>query len=69
VNEILDVQNRADLGAHCGTILVSNTVRPINEHANYRMAFWACDFGMDQFDAVIDCGLLGNLTNTLYNRT
>ena len=69
MNEILDVQDRADLGTHSGTILVSYPVRLINEHANYGMAFRAGDFGMDQFDAVIDCGLLGNLTNTLYNRT
>jgi hypothetical protein len=69
VNEILDVQDRADLGAHSGTILVSYTVRLINEHANHGVAFGAGDFGMHQFDAVIDCGLLGNLTNTLYNRT
>jgi hypothetical protein len=33
------------------------------------MAFRAGNFGMDQFDSVVDCGLLRNLTNALYNRT
>jgi len=69
VNEILDVQSSADLGAHVGTIVVSYASRFINEHPNYGMTFRPGYFRMNQLDPVVDGGLLGNLTNALYNRS
>ena len=45
---------------HVRTIVVRDASRLINEHSDYRVAFRAGNFRVNQFDAVVDGGLFGN---------
>src|SRR5438067_6224876 len=67
VNEILDVQNRADLRAHPRTIVVSHSTGFINEHSNYRVTFRASEFRVNQLNSVVDRGLFSDLVNLICN--
>ena len=69
MNEIFDVENRANVQAHFGTILVSYAVRLVNKDANDRLVFRPGDFGVYQFQSVVDCYSFGNCLHPLFNRT
>src|SRR5437867_12403265 len=68
MDEIFNVQDRAHLDAHGRAILVGYTSRFINKHPYDGMTFRACNFRMDKFKTVIDCGLLGNFSYAFCNR-
>jgi hypothetical protein len=68
VDEILHVQHSAQVMTHIRAIVVRDTSRLVNEHSDYRVAFRAGDFRVNQFDAVVDGGLLGKFLNALCNR-
>jgi hypothetical protein len=55
VDEVFHVQNRAEVNAYFGAILVGNTLRLINEYTNNRLVLGTGYLGVHQLKAMIDC--------------
>src|SRR5689334_5883681 len=55
VDEIFHVQNRAQVHAYCGAILVGNTLRLVNEYTNNRLVLGTGYLGVHQLKAMVDC--------------
>jgi hypothetical protein len=55
MNEVFHVQNRPEMNAHCGAILVGHTLRLINEYTNNRLVLGAGYLGVHQLEAMVDC--------------
>ena len=55
VDEVFDVENRSEMSAHIGAIVVGHTLRLVNKNANDRLVVRAGDFRMNQFEAIVDC--------------
>ena len=69
MDEVFHIQNGADVQADLRAILVGYAVRLVNKKANDGLAFGACDFGVNQLQPVLRRHTLGNLSDTLSNRT
>jgi len=68
MNKVFDVQDGAQLQANFRAIIVGYASGLINEQTHRRVAFRAGDFGVNQFNFVVDGRLLGNLAHSLCNR-
>src|ERR1041385_3211761 len=56
-DEIFHVQNRAQVHAYFGAILVGDTLWLINENTNNRLVLGAGYLGVPQLKAMVDCDL------------
>src|SRR6185295_5872316 len=68
MDEVFDIQNRPQMSAHCGAILVGYTVRLINEYTNNRLVLGAGYFGVNQLEAMVDCHPFSQFLNPCCNR-
>jgi hypothetical protein len=68
VDKILNVENCAQVNTHFRTIVMSDSAGLINEHSYYRVAVRTADFGMNQFQTVVDRNLFGDIAHPLCNR-
>jgi len=68
VDEIFHVQNRAQVHAYFGTILVGHTLRLVNEYTNNRLVLGTGYLGVHQLKAMIDCDSFSEFLNPFCNR-
>ena len=57
MNKIFHVENRSQVQADFGAILVGHTLRLVNEYTNNRLVLGAGYLGVHQLEAMIDCDL------------
>jgi hypothetical protein len=69
MNEIFDVEDGANVKTNFRTIFVSYTVWLVNKDPHNGFVIGPGHFGVHQLDSMIDCHLLGDCPNTLFNRT
>jgi hypothetical protein len=67
MNEIFDVQNRANVQAYLRTVLVSDPRRFINKNANDGLVVRPCDFGVYQFQSVVDCNAFSDCLYAIFD--
>jgi len=68
MDEIFHVQNRAQVRAYFGAILVGDTLRLINEYTNNRLVLGAGYLGVHQLKAMVDCDSFSKFLNPFCNR-
>ena len=69
MNEIFDVENRANMQAHFRTILVSYAVGLVNKDTDDRLVIRPGDFGVYEFQSVVDSSTRLDPINTLRKST
>jgi hypothetical protein len=69
MNEVFDVQDRANVQTYFRTILVSHSRRLVDEDANDGLIIRAGDFSVYQFESVIYRDSLSKCLYSLFNRT